>query len=192
MRPPHFAPPLLVVVLSLGFLGQTPISFQEGSHRHISSCEDPALKPTSAALPTSLFSFVQDNNSRQSADAYALFLLAMQVNGALSPTTAPSRLGFGALPVDRYIAPVKPDLSTLAWGGGSLLTDPRLHYLIQPTVMTSRAAPQGSLDSLVDLPTIENRGVMGLSVGTSAAASNPAPDLVSSSGPAGLVAISPF
>lgn len=186
-----YAPPLLVVVLSLGFLGQGPFGLNESNRRHISSCEDTALKPKSATLPTGLFSFVQDDNTRQAAEAYSLFLQALQVNAAMYSLAAPSMYGYpvpafpnySAVPVDHYVEPVKPDLSTLAWGGGSLLTDPKLQYLIHPTAMTSQVASKGTLDSLVDLPVIQTSGTLGFSVGSNlVAATVPGPTSIGSVG----------
>jgi hypothetical protein len=172
MRSFRFSMPVLIALLSLVFMGPGPNASQQANRRHVSSCEDPSVKPRSAALPTSLFSFVRDDNTRQAAEAYSLFLQAMQVSVSMLSLTAPSMYGYNvplfpsySMPVDHYIAPVKPDLATLAWGGGSLLTDPKLQYLIQPTPLSSQSVASGSLNSLVDLPVIQTSATLGFSVG---------------------------
>ena len=167
--------PLSATFLSLALLGHWG-SPQPGNLRHISSCEDPAFKPASAALPTSLFTFVQDNSARQAAEAYNLYMQALQVNASLFSLTSPSMYGYRvplfpsyAMPTDHYVDPQNLPQPALAWGG--LMTDPKLQYLIKPTPSTSLGAASGSLNSLVDLRQIQSTASFGFSVGAGITAS---------------------
>jgi hypothetical protein len=170
MRSSRYAMPLFIAVLSLGSLaqwGNSPVSDQ----RHISSCEDPALKPASAALPTALFSFVQSDSARQATEAYTLWMQAMQVNAQLFSLTKPSMYGFPvplfpsyAMPTDHYIDPRNLAQPTLAWGG--LMADPKLQYLIKPAASTAMNATPGSLDAMVNLPIYQSNATIGFSIGS--------------------------
>ena len=167
--------PIFLAVLSCGFLGHSPLA-EQGTRRHISSCEDPSPKAQSVALPSSLFSFVQSDAAVQSAQAYQMFLMSMQINMALNPFARPSAMGWGvpSFPnfavVDHYVAPAPVPHSGLAWHG--LMQDPQLQYLVHPT-QTASAAP-GSLDALVGTAPLQTSGALSFTVGNSPLVAAPA------------------
>jgi len=147
--------PLSVAVLSLGFLGHSPVN--PASKRHISSVCDPTAPTTLPAAPTNPFdlvSYFQTAAAQQSQNSFAFFQQQMALSRALlminaSSPNAPMRLPVFpsyALPTaaDAQLAP-PPQPKNLIFGG--LNTNPDLQFLVKPApVAEASDIFGGSLD----------------------------------------------
>jgi hypothetical protein len=155
---------LAVALLSLGFLGHFP---SQESSRHVAGCADTSIPTVPASsltpFPAGVFSFVQDEYTRQAAEAYSMYVRALQWNvrldAGINTFSVPSFYGYPSIQFPTYQLPGidrvgvdlrKPDVP-LIWGG--LPNDPALQYLVRPAAPSTPtvASAAGGLNGFVAL-----------------------------------------
>ncbi|MGZ3701198.1 MAG: hypothetical protein ACXWSD_05415 [Bdellovibrionota bacterium] len=190
MRFPKLLAPLAVALLSLGFLGHSPVK-DEGTLRHVSSCEDSpvATTPFGSASPFSsnLFTAVQGDPVTSWYTAYSLYLQSLQVNAVLAHPVlnvmgTPIAFPSPQIPsIDGYAGNfnVSSPLSNLMFGG--LGSNAQVQNLLAPLA--------GSNSGTVTPLAIQNSALSGAPTGNlplgNAAIANTAPAAV----PAGTAGI---